>query len=69
MLLVTFTGIASVFIPAHLDKRLDMALTVVLTFIILQAIVASMFPKTPSPPIVREMHIFTLQIHFGFDAI
>ena len=64
MLLVAFTGIASVFIPTRTDSKLSVPITVVLTFIFLQALVASMSPKTPSSPIVRDMHILVLEFRF-----
>ena len=56
MLLVTLTGIASVFIPFQSESRLNMALTILLTYIFLQTLVASMSPKSASSPIVRDMH-------------
>ena len=68
MLLVAFTGIASVFIPAQTDSKLNMLITVVLTFIFLQALVASMSPKTASSPIVRKTQPLTNEETFPDDT-
>lgn len=66
MLLVSFTGIASVFIPMKTDSKLEVPITVVLTFIFLQTNVASMCPKTPTSPIVSTVlsddHTFYRQL-------
>ena len=63
MLLVAFTGIASVFIPSRTDSKLNVPITVVLTFIFLQALVAAMSPKTPTSPLVREIHKILIHAH------
>lgn len=60
ILLVTFTGLVSVLIPAQEEGRLNMGLTVVLTFIFLQTLIAAMSPKTPSSPEVRYMRTFII---------
>ena len=65
VLLVAFTGIASVFIPTQTDSKLNVPITVVLTFIFLQALVASMSPKTPISPIVRLIHSISRNINFN----
>lgn len=67
MLLVAFTGIASVFIPTQTDSKLNVPITVVLTFIFLQAMVASMSPKTPTSPIVCTiLKIFPVESAYNF---
>ena len=71
ILLVTVAGISSVFLPLKSDSKLNMAVTVVLTFIFLQTLVAAMIPKTPTTPKVRDtfcrsysMAFFHMRTHF-----
>lgn len=55
MLLVSFTGIASVFIPIKAESKLGVPITVVLTFIFMNTNVASMCPKAETSPIVSTV--------------
>ena len=52
ILLVTIAGISTVLLPLKSKSKLSMAVTVVLTFIFMQTLVAAMIPKTPTTPTV-----------------
>lgn len=46
------TGLACIFLPPASDSKLNMAVTVVLTYIFLQALVAELTPKAPASPLI-----------------
>ena len=62
ILLVTLAGISSICLPLKSDSKLNMALTIVLTFIFLQTLVASMIPKIKDAPKVCESILLCLAL-------
>ena len=60
LLIVSFTGIASVFVPIKTESKLGVPITVVLTFILMHTNVASMCPKAEPSPMVRRSRMNSL---------
>ena len=59
-LLVAVTGLACIFLPSASDSKLNMAVTVVLTYIFLQALVADLTPKAPTSPLFGKYILSSL---------
>lgn len=59
-LLVAMTGVACIFLPPASDSKLNMAISVVLTYIFLQALVADLSPKAPTSPLFAKYILCSL---------
>ena len=54
LLVVVVCGLFTIFLPGHSDARLNLAVTVLLGFIFVQSIIASVTPKSDENPLISQ---------------
>ena len=60
LLIVVLCGLFTIFLPGHSDARLNLAVTVLLGFIFVQTIIASITPKSEDNPLISQYVTWSL---------
>ena len=60
LLIVVVCGLFTIFLPGHSDARLNLAVTVLLGFIFVQTIIASVMPKSDDNPLISQYVMWSL---------
>ena len=60
LLIVVVCGLFTIFLPGHSDGRLNLAVTVLLGFIFVQTIIASVTPKSDDNPLISQYVMWSM---------